>query len=439
MTLVGTTRRSHRLALGAVCLLAVVSDLSARPSPPADPSPTGTGESASSVAAEAFQPERGGPKLRFLAGSRTLIPIQINNNHVWTRGSLGDSDSISILFDTGAYGDCIRAARALALGLRTGHEHQALGAGGTVASATTEPLDLRLPGFELRGDRLNTLPLEEIGGQAGRDLDVIVGHPLFSRAVVAVDYQAGTMEIDTGKDWEYRGPGTILPLTFDHHLPYVTARVTIPGHDPIEGRFVIDTGSAAMLILSPEFIERHHVLESIPKTVQAQARGVGGSSMNPVGRVDRIELGGIAIDRPITMFQSAGPGHISAPGTLGNIGGGILRRFRVIFDYRRSRMILEPNPRLAEPFEYDMSGLSLRAIGPDYQKLMIARVLEGSPATEVGLKVGDELESVDGHAAFEIGLDSLREMFRRNGEEHRLAVIRNGERIEATLKTRRMI
>jgi len=39
------------------------------------------------------------------------------------------------------------------------------------------------------------------------------------------------------------------------------------------------------------------------------------------------------------------------------------RRFRLILDYPRQRIILEPNEHLAEPVEEDMSGFELVAEG----------------------------------------------------------------------------
>jgi len=47
----------------------------------------------------------------------------------------------------------------------------------------------------------------------------------------------------------------------------------------------------------------------------------------------------------------------------GIIGGEILHRFNVVFDYEREQLLLKPNAHLQEPFEYDMSGLSLAACG----------------------------------------------------------------------------
>src|SRR4029077_16076960 len=135
------------------------------------------------------------------------------------------------------------------------------------------------------------------------------------------------------------------------------------------------TGNLGGLILSPRFVEQHRVLDAVPNTVKDVARGVGGPNKNPMGRIERLELGGLVVDRPVTMFRGAGPGHIGADDAIGNIGGGILRRYRGIFDYPRSRMILEPGAHVADPFEYDMSGLSFRTPPPEYARVMVTRVL----------------------------------------------------------------
>src|SRR5437879_2266416 len=46
----------------------------------------------------------------FTSVDHASIPIQIHNNHIWMRGAL-NRDSVAIVLDSGAGGDCIRAAR----------------------------------------------------------------------------------------------------------------------------------------------------------------------------------------------------------------------------------------------------------------------------------------------------------------------------------------
>lgn len=382
----------------------------------------------------------GDPSLAFTAGGHAaIIAIQIHNGHIRMRGTINGADSVEAMLDSGAGTDCIRATRADSLALAIARHGHAQGAGGSVETGVTDPISVGLPGLELARDALSVLPLDEIGAQTGRALDVILGYPLLSRAVVAIDYAADTLRVYDPAGWEYHGGGTIVPLTFVNHTPYVTARITIPGRKPITGQFVIDTGSAGTLALTPEFVEKRHVLDAIDHTVDIMSRGVGGASVNPMGRVERFELGGFVLEKPIAGFRRPGPGRISAPGTIGNIGGQVLKRFTVIFDYPRSRMILEPNAHLGEPFELDMSGLGLKTSGPKYERMTVGYIIPGSPAAEAGLREGDELTQVDGHRVAEIGLDALREMFRREGDEHRLSLTRDGAPLEVAIRTRRLI
>lgn len=88
---------------------------------------------------------------------------------------------------------------------------------------------------------------------------------------------------------------------------------------------------------------------------------------------------------------------VKKPATLGDLGGEVFRRFTLVLDYSRQRIILEPNAYLLEPVEADMSGLELMAEGEDLQTLVVNEVAADSPAAAAaGLKEEDELVAVDG-------------------------------------------
>jgi hypothetical protein len=367
------------------------------------------------------------------------IPIEINNNHILLRGRIQDRDSVLVTLDSGAATDVMLASRAQSLGLDTRGTHEAMGAAGAAAASTVSDVSLTIPRLALEHHTFDTLPLDQLGPQAGHPIDAIVGYPLFSRNVVAIDYEHERMTVYDGDGWTYHGKGVVLPLTFESNLPYVEARVTLPGGSPITGRFVLDTGNAGNLILAPSWVADHQALEHVRPTVEVVSRAVGGEARNPIGRIDRFELGGVRLERPVTMLRSPGPGAISAPGTAGNIGGGILRRFTVIFDYPRRRLILEPNARVADPFEYDMSGLALRAVPPAFDKVQVGLVLPNSPASELGIVPGDEIETIDGRPPAELGLDAIRKRFRVEGTTFQIGIRHGEERRTVTLVTRRLI
>jgi C-terminal processing protease CtpA/Prc len=110
----------------------------------------------------------------------------------------------------------------------------------------------------------------------------------------------------------------------------------------------------------------------------------------------------------------------------GIIGAEILRRFKVIIDYSRQQMIVEPNLHLNDPYEYDMSGLVLTAAGPDFKAFKIFRVLDRSPAAECGLQEGDQIEALNGQPAANFNLEQIRKLFTQGaGIEYKLTVRRN--------------
>jgi hypothetical protein len=367
------------------------------------------------------------------------IPIEINNNHIHVHGVMQGRDSVRITLDSGSGGDVMLASRARALGLEERGTHQALGGGGFAAASTVTDVTLTIPGLSLEHHTFDTLPLDQIGPQAGRAIDAIVGYPLFSRNVVEIDYEHERMTVYEGDDWTYQGHGAVLPLTFEDDLPYVQARITLNGGRPIEGRFELDTGNAGNLILAPDWVEKHRALATAGPTIEIVARGIGGENRSPIGRVASLELGGVRLERPVAMFRGPGAGEISAPGTAGNIGGGILRRFKVIFDYPRKRLILEPNGQTGDPFEYDMSGLGLRAMPPAYDHITVGLVLPNSPASELGIVPGDEIETIDGRAPAAMGLDAVRKRFRVAGTSFQIGIRHGEEHRTVTLTTRRLI
>ncbi len=385
------------------------------------------------------QASRAGP-LRFASDSALArIPIEVRGNLIYMRGRVDDSDSLWIVLDSGASSNAINDSRARSLGLPITGSTESHGAGGVVTGGIVPSATVELPGLTIEGEPLGTLPLDSIATRSGRAMDLILGYPLLRACVATIDYAVGILTIRHPGAFRDSVRGVAIPLEFKNDLPYLSARLALPGRHPIQGRFVLDTGSGHALILSAPFVRQAHALETLPGTIEARGLGVGGESRNALGRVTSLEIGGLRIDRPTAMLRLSDRGVVAGGDAIGNIGGEILRRFTVTFDYPRKRVILEPNTHLAEPIEADMSGLGLR-VGPEgSQAVRVEWILPRSPAEEAGVQAGDLIESIDGRPAATFGMPALREMFRPPGESHRLAIRRGQSRIEVALTTRRLI
>ena len=66
-------------------------------------------------------------------------------------------------------------------------------------------------------------------------------------------------------------------------------------------------------------------------------------------------------------------------------------------------------------------------------------MIEASPATKAGMRVGDVLTSINGKPASGMTLETVRGMFRRPGRSYRLTVKRNAMIRRIKLVTDRII
>ena len=365
------------------------------------------------------------------------IPFELNGNMIYLQVRVNDSRPLWFALDTGAYHSILNLPVVQALNLKSGRAGTATGAGGQVQTVTLSGLTFDVGGAPLKDLNIAALPLASLENSTGRAMDGILGAEFFRRYVVEIDYVTKEISLYEPAAFQYGGRGESLPLTFHDNHPYVRAKIELPGRPSIEGEFVIDAGSNLPVILLPSFIEEHKLRDSLPPTLKSYGRGVGGEVALPVGRASALHLGGFRVERPVTAFPPAGT--FGRDGMAGNIGSAVLRRFKVIFDYSRRRMILEPNAHFADAFEHDMSGLQLVTEGPGFAAFSVNRVLENSPAEEAGIKKGDEIVSFDGRPASQLRLVSLREMLRQPAKTYSLQLKRGAETVSVTLKTRRLI
>ncbi|HVG30490.1 MAG TPA: aspartyl protease family protein [Pyrinomonadaceae bacterium] len=367
----------------------------------------------------------------------TRIPFELNGNSIFLQLRVNTSRLLWFALDTGAYSSILNTPVLRSLDLKTDGGGVATGAGGSVESVRLSGVNFDVGGAPLRDLSISALALTPLENSTGRAMDGILGSEFFRRYVVEIDYDSKEIGLYEPATFHYEGRGESLPLSFIDNHPYVRAKVELPGRDPIEGEFVIDAGSNLALILLPSFIEQHGLRDALPPTLRTYGRGVGGEVALPVGRAARLRLGGFSVERPVTAFPSEGT--FGRAGKAGNIGSAILRHFRVVFDYSRRRVILEPNRQFSAPFEYDMSGLSLVTESPAFQVVRVLRVIPRSPAEEAGLRQGDEIVTFGGRPAADYKLSALREMLRQADRKYSLQVKRGAETLTVEIKTRRLI
>lgn len=364
------------------------------------------------------------------------VPFDLSSGHVWVRGVVNGSDSLWIVVDTGASSSAIDDGLAKSLGLERRGTHSSTGAGGAQTSTTVANVTLAVGGITVHGDEMDAMDFGALSTMGHRPMQLVLGAELFEGCVVRFDYAAGTMDVWDHDHAPSDPPGVTVPMTLLENHPYVEGELRVPGRAPLRGRFVIDSGSGATLIVAPDVVLRDSLVSAFPRTLDSFGLGVGGVVRNHTGRADAFSIGELRFERPLVLLADPTAGRIAARGTLGNIGGQLLGRCRVSFDYRRRRITFERAAHFGDPFEAEMSGLALL---PGPSGLAVRYVNPGTPASEAGLRERDLVTRLDGRAVAELEPNDLRQLLRGEGRELKLEFTRAGTPMSVTLRLRRLL
>ncbi len=379
--------------------------------------------------------------VQFAAGQHeAAFPFEPAGNHILVPVRVNGSEPAWFFFDSGADLSVIDAAWAKKLGLVSKGAMGISGSGaGSAELGMLSDVSLGLPGVDVPAKTAATVPLAPMFSFFGREINGVVGYDVISRFVVEIDYAGHMIHLHDPANYHYSGHGTAVPFAFLGNKPLVHAKVAIEGQPPLEGEFTIDTGAGGFVAFTSPFVDSHHLLSAGFKTIDSPSAGIGGVSRDLAGRLASLQIGPYILPNAIAAFSRDNRGSGSNPNQAGNIGGELLRRFTVVFDYSHQVMYLEPNSQFNDPFDAGMSGLSLVSPPPDFSSFRVAFVVPDSPASLAGFKAGDIVTAIDGRPVKEISLASTAKMFRQDGRTYRFTVQRDGKTMDVPLKMRRMI
>lgn len=392
--------------------------------------------------ASALSPACAQPRPAHRLEAPLSLPFELVNNIIFLQVSVAGSEPLWFVLDTGDKYALIDAQVAQSLGLELGGQIDVRGAGsGSLPGRFVQSGSFQLLGLDGFSQPLFlALPLDSLARSVGHAFAGIIGFDFLSAFVVEIDYVQSVLTLHDQESFQAPAALESMSLDFDSQShPVVRARIRAREHEPLEGAFVLDTGATDALALHTPFVERERLLGAAGTTVpRVVGQGAGGISEGVVGRIEELALGRFRVPNPLVVLSTASGGAHASAEVEGTIGGGLLRRFRVLLDYGRARLLLEPNAAFAEPFEYDMSGLRVLSEGADLRTFRVVEVSAPSPAAAAGLRAQDVLAALDGRPAAELTLSALRERFRREGA-CRLTVARGGERLELELVLRRRL
>lgn len=361
------------------------------------------------------------------------IPFYSSNSLIILPVSINGSEPINFLIDTGVRSN-ILFSKSLgdAVGLEYSRRINIVGADGSnQIMAQVSPINtLDLGPIEGRLQSLLVLEQDffELESVIGVPVYGVIGYEFFKFNPVRINYDDGWLDFFREKAIWWKPPFyRKLDMTIEDSKAYIDAKIKQSRGPKLQAKLLIDTGANHGLLLNRETTDSikmpHLFIES------ELGQSLGGVLYGYIGRVEKLTLGGLSMEQVLTSYpeETDYSSIIKASGRMGSLGSEVLGKTRLILDYPRKRFLIRKGQTFYSPFEFDMSGLIVKKVPNDENRLYIGEVRQGSPASRVGILPFDEILSINKVPAF---LWELAEVFK---------LLRSEEGREIQLEMRRYI
>lgn len=358
---------------------------------------------------------------------RVLLPFAQVNNLIIIPVSLNNGPPLNFLFDTGVKSN-ILFSKSIGdeLGLIYSRKLNLVGADGqTVLSAsvsTNNTVDLG----EIEGRLQAILVLDEDFLELEKVLGIpiygVIGYEFFKYNPIKIDYDISRLSFYEPDSFKWRPFGyRTAAIQIEDNKPYVLTQIKQADGSDLWAKLLIDTGANHSLLLNRETSEDIVLPEGALES--DLGRSLGGDLYGFIGRVDRLTFGGLNLRKVLTSYPDATEfsNIILGTGRFGSLGSELLSRMKLIIDYPRQRIFYKKSASFHQPFEYDMSGITVRLINVDEGRVYVSQVKKDSPAHNSGIQQFDEIFSINKVPIFFWKISDINDLFR--SEEGRVITL----------------
>ncbi|TDE54403.1 retropepsin-like aspartic protease [Flavobacterium sp. GT3P67] len=294
-----------------------------------------------------------------------------------------------------------------------------------------------------------------LSSHIGIPVNGIIGYQFFRNNLVEINYRKKRVIVykDTDKNrTKIEKKFSTIPITIEKSKPYLKSTVYQDNRN-VPVKLLIDVGNSDAIWL---FQGRSELIKVPLKNFDDfLGRGFSGDIEGKRGRIQKLQMADFEFNNPIVAF----PDSISirnvtmVPDRMGSVGGEIMKRFTVIFDYQKQQMYLKKNSDYSAPFSYNKSGVEIQQNGlqwvqetvrmetvplstnynesggvkvftndfkykfqlkPIYQ---IANVRQNSPAANAGLQKGDVIILINNNPIHKLTLQEINTLFKSEEEK----------------------
>lgn len=377
-----------------------------------------------------------------LINNLIIIPVKINN-----------SDTLHFILDSGVQNMLITelgVGDKLQVDYIKEIELSGLGAGEKLMAYASPNNNFNISG--IIGHHQDLLILKEdvfhLSARFGMRIHGIMGYGIFADFVVKVNYESKTITFYNKKKYKYkpRKKDINIPIEIINLKPYIWAEiqqnsVILGDNDSIQTntrdtttipiKLLVDTGGGHAIWLDVSSDERLQI--PLKKKEAYLGRGMRGDIKGYLGRSSKLILKNIELENVTTAFpDSSSIATVKGQGDRnGSLGSEVLRRFHVIFDYSKNRMILRPNRNFKAKFNYNMAGIELSTPVPETAIYLISNIEKDSPISKLNVKINDQIVAINGIGVNKFTIHQIYELFRsKEGRKIELRLRRGGDALD---------
>jgi len=400
-----------------------------------------------------------------LINNLIIIPVQVNGSNLNFLLDTGVSNTI--MFNL-SVGDSIKLRNTQKIRLR------GLGVGEYIDAIKSTDNFFRIGKIANANHMIYLIPGKEfdLSSRMGITINGILGGDIFQDFIVDINYTTKRLKFINPSNYEYKKcrKCQFFDLEFHKNKPYIFLEVQGESGEKIDAKLLIDLGGSDALWLFDKSSDKIKVPEKYFEDYLG--KGLSGNIYGKRSKIDKISLGNYIFTSANVAYPDSSSiesvyKHKERNGTLGSE---ILKRFRLIFDYRNKKIVFKnPSSYFNDPFLYNMSGLELShngsmivperrnrllknnegsstveiifsyvyALKPSYR---IESIRKDSPAHKAGLQEGDIVLRINSRPTYDYKLEEIIHMFStKEGKKITLLVDRDGKQLLFGFKLKKIL
>ncbi|SDI11438.1 retropepsin-like aspartic protease [Chryseobacterium jejuense] len=387
---------------------------------------------------------------RLINTPKAVIPFQLINNLMFIPININGAE-LTFMVDTGVAETILFSLENKELKLDNVEKIKFSGLGGNLSidGLKSERNLARIGDVMINTSMSLYVILSEefnISSHVGIPVNGVIGYHFFKDHPIAIDYISKKITVYESIDVLKRKVRKFdeLPISIEKDKPYLNADVEMT-REKKASKLLIDLGNSDAIWLFPTLIK--DFVYNRPNIDDFLGRGFNGDIYGKRSRIHNFYLGDFKFEKPLTaMPDEYSIQHVNlVKDRKGSVGGEIMRRFSLIFDYPNNKLYLKKNRNFDDPFHFNMSGLDFRQDGLEWQQdkvkietqpmsgttnanevykdsfqykfslkpmFAIAGVRKDSPAYEAGLKKDDKVISINGDKTSDMTLEKILEIMK---------------------------